>query len=150
MKGGEVVSIRVNPQDCMAVVDVVRILGVNPQGMSFSAAVAVTLSSLLSMARDHKLIPTRDGFEYLEMMQPFSVKKRSGRKLAISSVLLDRGPDMRIAPLRPAVVDSVETTKRRRRLEELRIRLSGDDLNFTEAEHDELRELTNEFDGLPT
>lgn len=68
---GRIVRIRVNPQDCMGCVDLLNQLGVLEEGTSFATVVSNALYQLLSLARDNEIIPTRDGFEYMEMMEPF-------------------------------------------------------------------------------
>lgn len=86
MRTGTVVSIRVNPTDCMAVVDLVNKVGVYQAGMSFSSAVSAALASALQSLRDAGLLPERIGFEYNELMAQFP-KERSARKLAIERSL---------------------------------------------------------------
>src|SRR3990167_11030885 len=109
MKPGEVVTIRVNPRDCISVTDVVERLGIYPQGMSFSSAVAISLSSMLEFMREHKVIPVRDGFEYGERMSPFSLKSRTSRKLSINKTLLGTNDEKQITALvMDAAIDSPE------------------------------------------
>lgn len=71
MRAGQVVRIRVNPKDCVSVLDVLELAGVNTRGMSYSSLVSLALSSMLQGLRDMETIPDRDGFEYLDKMSPF-------------------------------------------------------------------------------
>src|SRR5258708_6907366 len=95
MSVGETVKIRVNPRDCMGVVDVINNTGMVTVGMSFPMACSLVLSSLLESARQAKLIPERDGFEYLEVMQQFSDKDKRKKKLAITQMHKMVGSELR-------------------------------------------------------
>lgn len=99
MRPGLVVTQRVNPKDCMSVVDVIKATGMNVRGMSFPAMVSLTLSSLLEQMRQQGIIPTRDGFEYLEIMQPYLGSGRNKRKLEITGTLHELGSRMRTPTL---------------------------------------------------
>jgi len=104
MRAGEVVRIRVNPQDAMSVADIVRKLGFNYTGMSFSQACAIALSSLLETVRENGAIPRRDGFEFAEIMAPFGLKQRTGRKLDITKTFnLLAGSEGRVPAIPVAV-----------------------------------------------
>lgn len=82
-----VATIRVNPKDCMAVLDVMEAVGITIEGMSFPAMVSLTLSSLLQTARDNGQIPTRDGFEFSQMMAPYIGQRRTKKKLQIADAM---------------------------------------------------------------
>lgn len=99
MRPGIVASIRVNPKDCMAVVDVMEAVGIPTDGMSFPAMVSLTLSSLLQTARDNNQIPTRDGFEYSEIMSPFMGQRRNRKKLEITKTLHELGSSIHVPKL---------------------------------------------------
>lgn len=71
MKAGRVVTIRLNPRDCMAVVDLVQQLGAPIERMSFGSVVSLALTSALQTLRSAKMLPERDGFEYSEIMAGF-------------------------------------------------------------------------------
>ena len=53
MKVGRVVSIRVNPTDCLSVIDVVQKIGLNIRGISFSQVVSIALSNSLPAIMQH-------------------------------------------------------------------------------------------------
>lgn len=99
MRPGIVATIRVNPKDCMAVVDVMEAVGITTEGMSFPAMISLTLSSLLQTARDNNQIPTRDGFEYNEIMAPYQRQKRNKRKLEITDTLHKLGSSVNVPKL---------------------------------------------------
>lgn len=75
MKGGMVVRIRVSPKDCMSIVDAAQVLGIQPTQYSMSALTSLVLSSLLEVQRKAGTVPTRSGFEYLSMMEPYTNRK---------------------------------------------------------------------------
>lgn len=87
MRPGEVVSLRLNPLDCMAIVDMLKIGGVDTEGISFSQAVATVVQSMLESARIQAVIPVRDGFDYMEVMRPFSRKKKGPAKGGIIAAM---------------------------------------------------------------
>lgn len=91
MRPGMVATIRVNPKDCMAVLDVMEAVGITIEGMSFPAMVSLTLSSLLQTARDNGQIPTRDGFEFSQMMAPYIGQRRTKKKLEIAKTMHELG-----------------------------------------------------------
>ena len=75
MKGGMVVRIRVAPKDCMSIVDAAQVLGIQSEQYSMSALTSLVLSSLLEVQRKAGTVPTRSGFEYLSMMEPYTNRK---------------------------------------------------------------------------
>lgn len=80
MRPGEVVTVRINPTDCMGIADMLALGNVDTTGMSFSQATATVLQSMLESARQQEIIPVRDGFEFNRVMQPFSRKKKGPPK----------------------------------------------------------------------
>lgn len=96
MRAGLVATIRINPKDCMSVLDVMEKAGVNTNGMSFPAMVSLALSATLNGLRTEGLIPDRDGFEYLDMMTPH-MNGRNKRKLEITKTIHDAGSRMNIS-----------------------------------------------------
>lgn len=75
MKGGMVVRLRVAPKDCMSIIDAAQTLGIQPTQYSMSALTSLVLSSLLEVQRKAGTVPTRSGFEYLSMMEPYTNRK---------------------------------------------------------------------------
>lgn len=80
MRPGEVVTVRINPTDCMGIADMLVIGDVNTEGMTFSQATATVIQSMLESARMQGIIPTRDGFEFSKVMQPFARKRKGPPK----------------------------------------------------------------------
>ena len=144
MLAGEVVRIRVNPKDAASVADIVRLTGFDYVGMSFSQACAIALSSLLETMRQSGAIPTRDGFDYSEVMKPFQMRKQSKRKLDIANLITSLGAKISV-PAIPYDTADPEKQKRRRRYEELKTRKELDEINFTPADQEEFRPLVDEF-----
>lgn len=80
LAAGHVAQVRINPKDCMSVIDVVKTAGVWTEGMSFAQMVSLALSSAMETFRQSKFIPERDGFEYLEMMERYMGESKSTKK----------------------------------------------------------------------
>lgn len=99
MKPGQVVSIRVSPKDCMSVVDAIKGNGFYTPGMSYPAMVSMILAASLESMRKQGLIPTRDGFEYTEIMGPYIGKGRNLRAHNITSALMSNS-DFQIRPVK--------------------------------------------------
>ena len=148
MQAGRVVRIRVGPKDCLRVVDALARLGIDPVvfggRLSFSQATKMVLEScLLALERD-KIIPTRDGFEYLEMMAPFPTGDLAinNRAKQITFTQLESHPN-HIA--QPITQDTPERRRRRVRYEELMFKQQASPLNFAASDLVELVPLLEEF-----
>lgn len=79
LKAGVVISQRINPTDCMSVVDVLGKTGILMEGMSFSAMCSLALSSLLETMRQQGHIPRRTGFEFTDLVGPYLSGKNAKR-----------------------------------------------------------------------
>lgn len=106
IRPGVVTTIRVNPADAMAVVDVVNAAGVYTKGMSFASMVSLALSSLLQTMRDQDVIPKRDGFEYNELVQPYL--GQNGKKLEITKAMTAAGSKVKARGLSRPKVETIE------------------------------------------
>lgn len=93
---GRVVQIRVSPTDCMACIDLVKSLeperpwGALPPGSSFAQCVSFALRVFCESARLSKTVPTREGFEFTEMMNMWPDTpgaKAQARKVDISRTM---------------------------------------------------------------
>jgi len=100
-KAGMVVRIRVNPRDCLSILDVVR--GENLQGMSFSAITSLAVSCMLEHLRQQEIIPRNAGFDYKERMAPYEEGKSTSNKRAITEGLYMKA--VRNEPL-PGIIPS--------------------------------------------
>jgi hypothetical protein len=83
MRPGKVVNIRVNPTDCLGILDVARKVGVDCANSSFPQIVSLALSTLLQSARNAQQIPTRMGYEFEEEMAPYLVDDKTRRKVKL-------------------------------------------------------------------
>ena len=144
MKPGRVVSIRVNPADCISVVDVLREVDALVPGMSFSQAVSVALSSALETLRQGGVLPRRAGFEYDEVMQQFpAALRRNGRAMKITeSMQLAQGEH----PGRAMSAGDAAARKRRLRWQELAFKVQAGEIgNMSDEELVEYSNLSAEF-----
>jgi len=87
MKAGFVARIRVNPRDCLSILDVVQRAGVNVDGMSFSSITSLAVSSMLQAFRKHGVIPDGDGFDFERRMAPFAHGRSTYNKREIAEAL---------------------------------------------------------------
>lgn len=101
MKAGRVVYIRVNPKDCMSCIDVCQKVATVTKGMSYAQLVSMALATLLETMRANHVIPNRDGFEYNEMMQPWSDGKGNTKlKVQLNKAVELQGSEF-IVPILP-------------------------------------------------
>lgn len=144
MKPGRTANIRINPKDCMSCIDVVKKTGINLQGASFAIIVSTALASMLESFRQNGLIPTRDGFEYAEIMATYPKQGRANhaRALAISKTFEIAGSDIFVKPIAPGDM------RKRQELDELVFKANSDPTNMSEEEGIRLKELMYEFNPL--
>lgn len=105
MKPGMVTQIRVNPKDCLAILDLMVAMGIDPyDGRSFAQCVSLSLSSLIGVARRGGIIPTEDdGFQYMNRMAPFLNGKNDKRKYRYDQELFNRAVNGVSAPELPVI-----------------------------------------------
>lgn len=144
MMAGRVVRIRVNPKDCMSVVDAISKIGLSVKGMSFSQAVSIALSSALESFRQNGVVPERDGFEYSEMMKQFPEATQSSRAQALGITKAISFGKVSVPAVLPA---SREMLQAQIRLDELLVKAEGDPLNMTQELKDEMEKLTELLTG---
>lgn len=99
LRGGMVTTIRINPTDCMSILDVIDTVGVRQPGMSFAQQVSLTLSALLETARVDGLIPRPDEFEYLNRLGPYIDGKNNKRKQAMTEAINGAGGRVKVGSL---------------------------------------------------
>jgi hypothetical protein len=148
MRAGRVVTTRINPRDCMSIADVLDRAGVYTQGMSFAQAVSLALGSVLEMCRQQGILPTRDGFEYEEMMKRFThnPKVDMARKLAITSTIGSMGSEIKIPPpAQPAPVLTPDMKRKEVRWNELAMRQQLTPENWSEEDDAEYKILCQEL-----
>lgn len=84
MRAGIATTIRFNPKDCMAVVDVIEAAGLMLPGMTFSSAASLAITMAFQEMMKQGKIPERDGFEYTEIMSKITAKGNSKTARRIS------------------------------------------------------------------
>jgi len=87
LKGGMTPTIRISPKDCLSILDVLDVAGVQRHGMSFASCTSLALSSLIGMARQAGIIEEPDGFAYLERVGPYHGQRNDKRKRATANHL---------------------------------------------------------------
>lgn len=94
LASGRIARIRVNPTNCVSVLDVIDKLPIPfKEQMSFDQCVSMALSSLLETARQQGLIKENDGFDYLNRMSRFHSGHagQHGKKLEITKAVGELG-----------------------------------------------------------
>lgn len=92
MKYGMVAQIRVNPEDCQSILDLMGVLNIDPyDGRSFAQCVSLALSSMLGSFRKNGTLPEVDPFQYLNRMGPFLDSKNNKTKSRMSDALYRAG-----------------------------------------------------------
>lgn len=75
---GEVVSIRINPKDCLGILDLMDATKVSVANKSFPQMVSTALAGFIQAARDNQVIPAEpDMFQYGPRMQRYTNRKSS-------------------------------------------------------------------------
>jgi hypothetical protein len=142
---GRVVRVRLSPADCMRVVDSLKVMGVeNKRGeLSFSQAVKMVLESCLVALERDKIIPERDGFEFLDMMKGFPDRqeaiKARGQQIKYTKDRFSEG--YKAQP----IVQDVQHARRKSRFDELFFKANNDMKNMTQGEIDEYLKLQEDF-----
>jgi hypothetical protein len=111
MKLGTVVNIRISPANCMAIYDALLLAGIDPANYTFSSGASRVLDMLLDALRRDKLIPTRDGYEYTEIMKSFVPKMKNnmpsptlGKAEHSQSISVSQGPVVKSSEQRSAIL----------------------------------------------
>lgn len=121
MKGGMVVRIRVAPKDCMSIIDAAQTLGIQPTQYSMSALTSLVLSSLLEVQRKAGTVPTRSGFEYLSMMEPYTNRKGVTRQKMTEALYAGQLQGAVSGPVQPASLIDVREIVEGKTTEELMV-----------------------------
>ena len=160
---GFITRIRLSPRDVMSCIDAVNTVGVDMQGMSLSATVKRGISIALATLRAEKVLPERDGFEYSQMIAPYTNITKV-EKIAVGHRLVMQEQREEAMDVPPAAIHSrtrpttsrteltkeeVEKATRRRRLfprlQELQFRAEHDKENFSKKDQVELKRLEGEI-----
>ena len=113
MKAGQVIRMRLTPSDCMAVADILGMVGVSPASMSMSGAASLALTVAFEELRSMGKIPRRFGYEYNELMQQFSKSSNMKEKLAKTNQIYHdamRGARVTLSGVVPAEADTPTET----------------------------------------
>ena len=105
LRAGVVASIRINPKDAQSILDVLEKAGVPTANMSFSAMTALALQSLLESARQSRLIPEPDPFDFLTRVGPY-LKTKHSAKLAVTNTLHGMGAALQAPAMPPEAVSA--------------------------------------------
>ena len=144
MRPGRVVKIRLDPQLCMACVDVVNKVGANRDGISFAQVVVLALSSAVAAFKANGLIQERDGFEYTSMMLPFKDQPHIDRARKLELTKIIQNMDIPAAP----IVVNRGLQNKQMRFKELAIKANHDEINMSAEEKAELAELVLELNPV--
>lgn len=109
MRAGNVVSIRVNPTDTLSVIDLMKVLNMPMQTLSFPAMVSLALASSLQALREQGVIPERTGFEYNEMTAGILGTGQNKKKRAATAAIQSTGSELR--PRLPERSDGLATVR---------------------------------------
>lgn len=99
MKAGVVTTLRINPRDAQSVLDVLDAVGLPRHTLSFAQCTSLALGALLETARQNKLIPEPDEFEYLNRLGPYIGPAKKSKRTKIASQLHDMGGGLRAPAL---------------------------------------------------
>jgi len=160
MKYGDVVRMRLTPQDAMGCIDILKSAGAYSDDMSLSLIASLALRGLLESSRRMGVIPYRDGFEYSAMVQPLLEKRQNAKKLAVTEIA-ERNMYSRLVndvsavePVTPVPQDNTYVYPVRSRLEvrlnELRGKKVADIENWSVLEEAELQHLEERIRNLTT
>src|SRR5215831_772816 len=99
-KGGIVARIRINPKDCLAILDIMEAMELQPYKYSFSGCVSAAISSLIDLARRQGLIPTEEtGEQFFNRLGPFLGQSSTRVKRERTNHLYERALNgMKVTP----------------------------------------------------
>ena len=165
MKRGVVVHLRLNPEDAMGSIDVLKAAGISTFGMGLGMVARLALSGLLEAARKNEIIPRRDGFEYDQMISPY-LNTSQASKLQVAEIV-ESAENHRVAFDLPATAVDVRLTRQRQPdrpelplhivrkkgrilvpIAEGRFKKQNDPLNFTEHDDEKLSRLEEALEQL--
>lgn len=91
-RAGMVVQLRINPKDCLGILDIVNACNIDPyDGRSFAQCVSIALSAMVGMSRRAGIIvEEEDGFQFMNRLGPFLDSKNDKRKYRYDDALYKR------------------------------------------------------------
>lgn len=93
-KPGQVVRLRISPIDCLSILDVLDAAGVPRKNISFSSCSSLALATLLETVKKANLIPTPDGFDFAERMEPYIGWNHKGRRKGAADTLFQKAGEL--------------------------------------------------------
>ncbi len=159
--GGLVFHLRLNPKDIMACIDCMVAADIHiPRGMSLSSAMKRGIGIALETLRSSKVIPQRDGFEYSEMIAPFTMPNRQDKIAVGHKMVVQEGRD-EIADIPRSRIEKPASERYRiteddltrarvrdrlsRQIKELTFKKEADPLNWKKADQQKLNRLEKEI-----
>ena len=168
---GEVVRMRLNPEELMACADVIKASGVQVDNMSLSLMCRVALMILVRSAMEQGQIEKRDGFDYSRIIEPYKrapakIRVRVAHTLNLAEMqraALDMPTQLGVLPLKQAPLAVTEEDKarsartlgkknvrarvdpRKLRFDELKFKSEQSPENMEAREFKELRKLGREL-----
>lgn len=107
---GEVVRLRVNPEDVITCIEIVKNSGTPYIGMSLAQIISQALKGFCNYARDNSIngVQPNDGFDYTNIVAPF-INNRQGTKLETSETVknTERARHSMDIPASPVTVTSM-------------------------------------------
>lgn len=100
MRAGIITTLRVNPRDAQSILDVLDAVGLPRAALSFAQCTSLALGALLETARQNRLIPEPDEFEYLNRLGPYLATANQPKK-RIAKALHNMGGSLRAPVVRP-------------------------------------------------
>jgi hypothetical protein len=92
MKYGMVAQIRLNPEDCQSILDLMGVLGIDPyDGRSFAQCLSIAVTSMLGSYRRNGVLPEVDPFQYLNRLGPFLKARNNKTKHVMADRLYASG-----------------------------------------------------------
>src|SRR5574337_502417 len=70
-KPGKVINIRLNPTECLQVLDFLKKAGISTEGKTFSTCASIVLHALMKDAQIRNVLDEPDGFEFNNRMEQF-------------------------------------------------------------------------------
>lgn len=151
---GEVIRLRLAPREVMSCIDCVEAAGVKlPAGTSMAQVVKRGVMIALNTLREEKAIPTREGYEYLEMVQPYLSGDRVS-KIEVGHHFVmqdsrDQAQDAQTASIRQARAEATPQEARLlRQRAELLIKQDVDPLNFDAGDQSRLAQVTKQLEKI--
>ena len=151
---GFVLRLRLAPREVMGCIDCIHAADLNISGMSLSQAIKRGVIVALNTLRESGAIPTRDGFEYTEMTQPFLQGSKESKIAVGHNFVMQDARDQAMDVPPPSIHTQQRTevtpTEARwmRKKVELLIKQDADPDNFGAEEQKQLARCISELEKI--